>query len=213
MAQEITIAGSSGAGAVKWGVAGRPLGGADESGDHHVVAEHSSRVLLGAVDGLGHGPEAALAARTAVEVLIHHVDQPILALMSLCHESLRKTRGAALSIASLDIAGGNLEWIGIGNVEGVLVRSGLGWQRAKEFLLPRGGVIGGRMPPLRTATLPVYSGDTLIFATDGIGNGFAAADPAGRPVDEFADEILRDYGRDVDDALVLVARYAPARPG
>src|SRR5690242_3053400 len=124
MVEEMSVAASSKAGPVEWGVAGRALTGEGESGDRHVVAEHSSGVLIGVVDGLGHGPEAAEAALTAVEVLVHHVGQPIVTLVSLCHESLRKTRGAALSIASIDIAG-DLEWIGVGNVEGVLVRSRL----------------------------------------------------------------------------------------
>jgi negative regulator of sigma-B (phosphoserine phosphatase) len=212
MAQEMTDAGLFRAGSVEWAVAGHALGGADESGDCHVVAEHPSGVLLGVADGLGHGPEAAVAGRAAVEALMRHVDQSVIVLMSLCHESLRKTRGAALSIASLNIAAGSLEWVGVGNVEGILVRSASSRRMSKESLLLRGGVVGDRMPKLRATTLPIYPGDTLIFATDGIGDGFATADPAGRPVDEFAREILRDYGKDIDDALVLVARYAPSSP-
>jgi negative regulator of sigma-B (phosphoserine phosphatase) len=208
MVEEMSVAAPSKAGPIEWAVAGRAIKGEDESGDLHIVAEHSSGVLVGVLDGLGHGPEAAEAARTAAEVLVHHVGQPIIALVSLCHESLRKTRGAALSIASIDIAG-SLEWVGVGNVEGVLVRSALGQRNARESLLLRGGVIGDRLPVLRPATLPVYPGDTLMFATDGIATRFVTANPIGRPLGEFAHEILYNHGKDIDDALVLVARYAP----
>ncbi len=54
---------------IEWGVAAQPLEGEAESGDLHVVQRFPKGVLVAAVDGLGHGPEAAAAARSAVATL------------------------------------------------------------------------------------------------------------------------------------------------
>ena len=47
---------------LEWGVATRALEGQSESGDMAVVVPFDHGVLAAAVDGLGHGPEAARAA-------------------------------------------------------------------------------------------------------------------------------------------------------
>ncbi|HMH83340.1 MAG TPA: hypothetical protein VK531_10750, partial [Gemmatimonadales bacterium] len=53
----------------------------------------------------------------------------------------------------------------------------------------------------------VAAGDTLIFATDGIKEGFAEQLPADATPQQQADHILTRHGKGTDDALVLVARY------
>ncbi|MDB5397064.1 MAG: rsbX [Rhodospirillales bacterium] len=212
MAPTVTSAPSSGPGArIDWGVAGCALGGAEVSGDLHMVVAHASGMLVGVADGLGHGAEAAVAAQAAARIFASHPGLPVDQLMVLCHEALRRTRGAVLSIASFDITAGSVEWVGVGNVEGILIRGEAG-PRARESLLLRGGVVGSRIPPLRAVTLRVDAGDTLIFATDGIGRQFVTTLPDDRSPQDLADDILRDHGKDTDDALVLVVRYRGAPP-
>src|SRR2546425_2738461 len=50
---------------VDWGVASQTLAGEVESGDKHVVKIFPHGALLAAIDGLGHGEEAAAAANMA----------------------------------------------------------------------------------------------------------------------------------------------------
>src|SRR2546428_3284421 len=50
---------------VEWGVASQTLAGEVESGDKHVVKIFPHGALLAAIDGLGHGEEAAAAANMA----------------------------------------------------------------------------------------------------------------------------------------------------
>jgi C4-dicarboxylate-specific signal transduction histidine kinase len=53
---------------VEWAVAGHALGGRaelKETGDLHVIAPHADGALVAVIDGLGHGTEAAVAAKTA----------------------------------------------------------------------------------------------------------------------------------------------------
>lgn len=195
--------------ALDWAIAGRPLPGESESGDACVVQPAGGRVLLAVIDGLGHGAAAAVAARLAVATLAGHAAEPLEALVRRCHQALLRTRGVVLTLASICPAEDSLTWIGVGNVEGVLLRAAP--DRARESVLLRGGVVGGQLPPLRAATLTLQAGDTLLLLTDGIRAGFTIGPCAHLAPRQIADDLLRDHARDTDDALVLVARYLGGR--
>ncbi len=197
---------------VEWGSAGVPIEGEVESGDAHVVVGFPYGVLVGLVDGLGHGPEAAAAAREAIRLLEAHAGEPVLDLVERCHEALRHTRGAVMSLASFDARVASITWIGVGNVEGILLRAPGAAAPSRESIALRGGIVGYRLPPLTAATLCVSPGDTLVMASDGIRSGFVAHLAARDDPQEMAESILARYARGSDDALVLVARYVGAAP-
>jgi hypothetical protein len=192
---------------IAWGVSSRALDGGAESGDLHVVAPSAQTVLVAAIDGIGHGPDAALAARVAAAILLEHADEPLIPLMQRCHEALRRTRGVVLSMASFDLRDSTMTWLGVGNVEGVLFRADILAYPPRDSLVLRGGVVGYQIPPLRTAERPIGAGDVLVFATDGVSADFAAYSPLGRDVQEFTDAILARCGKETDDALVFAIRY------
>jgi serine phosphatase RsbU (regulator of sigma subunit) len=197
---------------VDWGIAARPLAGETVSGDREVATAHATGALLAAIDGLGHGVEAAHAAKAAAEVLQAEAGRAPEDLIEACHQALRRTRGAAISLASFDAARGIVSWLGVGNVEAVLFRDAPAAGQERESLLLRSGVVGYRLPTLRASALSVAAGDLMILATDGIAAAFAHRRPAaGRPAD-IAAEILRRHGKTTDDALVLVARCLEVGP-
>ena len=191
---------------VEWGLAGRALAGEIESGDLHLVAPHAGGVLIAVADGLGHGPEAAVAARLAAESLAQDPGISVIALIERCHAALTHTRGVVLSLAAIDAGGTTLTWAGVGNVDGTLYRAHPANGPARESLPHRGGVVGYQLPRLRAATLAFAPGDTLVFATDGITSSFATQSLIGWHPQDAADHILSTFGKDNDDALVLVAR-------
>jgi negative regulator of sigma-B (phosphoserine phosphatase) len=178
------------------------------SGDVPLVAPFPNGVLVALIDGLGHGQEAATAAETAMQVLRDHAGAPLPRLVEHCHEALRKTRGAVLSLASFDLVVSTMTWAGIGNVEGVLLRARPGERGdlADATLLLRGGIVGSRLPSLRVETLGVGGGDLLVMTTDGIRSGYAdGIDREAAPA-AIASAILANHARAEDDACVLVAR-------
>jgi phosphoserine phosphatase RsbX len=194
-------------GAVEWGVAGSVSPGQSQSGDHHVVCSFPDGVLVAVLDGLGHGDEAAAAATKAVRVLEDSAQEPIIALVRRCHEELRPTRGAVMSVASFAISYGLMTWMGVGNVQGVLRHSGTQKFKPQETLLLRAGIVGIQLPPLAAAVLPVLPGDILIFATDGVRGDFAQGPLEANTLQEAAENILQRFGKGNDDALVLVAKF------
>jgi serine/threonine protein phosphatase PrpC len=99
-----------------------------------------------------------------------------------------------------------MTWLGVGNVQGVLVRGAAKKEDGREMLLQRAGVVGAQLPALQAAVLPVRQGDTLIFATDGIRNAFAEGLSAQENPQRAANRILEKYRTGNDDALVLAVR-------
>ncbi len=99
-----------------------------------------------------------------------------------------------------------MTWIGVGNVQGVLVRADAKRGNPQESLLLRGGVGGSKLPFLQASVLPVSQGDTIVFATDGIQSDFSAGLSAKENPQRAADRILNKFRSNNDDALVLVAR-------
>ena len=187
-----------------WGAAGAPLAGEVVSGDRAVVAPFPGGALVGLIDGLGHGHEAAEAAKVAEEVLLGAPYAPLVDLVGRAHEELRRTRGVVISVAQFDWNADLMTWLGVGNVEAMLVRCGEGRDEAVAL---RGGTVGYMLPPLVPRSLPIHAGDTLVLATDGIKHGFKAEVIGARSPQQIADEILREWSSQTDDALVIVARY------
>ncbi len=198
---------ASGYTALEYGIASRAFPGERESGDLHAVIPLARGSLVAVADGLGHGYEAALAARVAVNTLAAQSHLPLVSLVKLCHGALNRTRGVALSIASLEWGAETMTWLAIGNVAGLLLRADDGGRLQREHILMRGGVVGQRLPPLRAANLRLHRGDMLIFATDGVREGFHDGIRIDAPPQETADRILARYGKATDDALVLVGRW------
>ena len=192
---------------IEWGFVLREFSGQEESGDGYLVESHPDGVLVAVVDGLGHGPKAAEVAKVAIAALEGHADKSVDFLVKRCHRELAGTRGVVMSLASLDVRDGTMTWVGVGNVTGLLLRADSQAERARETLLPRGGVVGYRLPSLYPVVISVAPGDTLIFATDGLRSGFTEGVPLSDAPQQIAEHILEHYGRGTDDALVLVARY------
>jgi len=192
---------------IEWSVAARPLAGEATPGDLHLVKSFQDGLLLAVVDGLGHGEEAVVAAQAAVAVLQAHAEESVVFLVKSCHMVLAKTRGVVMTIASIRFSESALTWMGVGNVEGRLLRAGSSVGQASESVLLRNGVVGYQLPMLQVDVLPIGVGDLLIFATDGLQ---AAFDEGINPADStrtIADRILSRWFKGTDDALVLVARY------
>ena len=194
-------------GLIEWAVAEVARAGQTESGDRYLAMTTPDGALVAVVDGLGHGAEAANAAKMAVGSLERHAQQRVIPLVKDCHHSLFGTRGAVISVASFTARDQSMTWLGVGNVEGLLLRAQATSPR-RESLLLRGGVVGVHLPSLTAEIVPVTPGDTLILATDGVRSDFSNERlPQRDPPQKLADYILARWSTQTDDALVLVVRY------
>ncbi|HEU5263258.1 MAG TPA: hypothetical protein VFU34_01375, partial [Gaiellaceae bacterium] len=107
-------------GVIEWAVAELTRPGQTESGDRYLATATPDGALVAVVDGLGHGAEAADAAKTAVRSLERDAQQPVVSLIQDCHRRLYGSRGAVMSLAAFNPREGAMTWLGVGNVEGLL---------------------------------------------------------------------------------------------
>ena len=191
---------------IQWSIAGTPMNDEAESGDACLVQACAAGVLVAAIDGAGPGAEAASAARIAEATLRAHADESPISLVLRCHEGLRKTRGAVMTLAFCHHRDRTITWLGVGNVDAVLFHAGPTGATSDRVVL-RGGVVGYQLPALRAEVLPIRTLDVLIMATDGIEEHFADTVDIRREPRSLADGILATHRKGTDDALVVVAKY------
>jgi serine phosphatase RsbU (regulator of sigma subunit) len=184
----------------------RPHAGEAANGDGWQVDWAGDRCRVVIIDGLGHGPVAAAATQVASRVLTAHPELLPEQALRACHAALGGTRGAAMSVASIDVAAGHLTYAGVGNAEAYLLRNG-----RSERLVAYRGIVGGIFPRLRVFSYSLEPGWLLLLHTDGVRARFQVdaltehlrADPQA-----MADSILQTWGRATDDATVVVVRAA-----
>lgn len=199
-----------------WGGVNVPLGGTGESGDAWAVTADGCLSAL-IVDGLGHGPDAAVAARAAITLfgqvavigqqdLTRSPDARVTGFIGQAHQAMRGTRGGVLGMSVIDPDHGRLTYAGVGNITGRIING-----PQNQHLVSRSGALGTHLaaPPARLATYSWEPGATLVLASDGIDTRWDPASYPGllhhHPV-VVAATVHRDHTRGTDDATVLVVR-------
>ena len=185
------------------GVVCTPLTGELVCGDGWSVRQTRDRAMLLLVDGLGHGPSAAEAADRAVTTFADAPERSPVETVSMLHEALRTTRGAAIGVAEVQRTneGAFVTFCGVGNTVATIVGAS-----GTKALPSMNGTAGLTLPSAKTFTAPWSVGDTLVMHSDGIATRWRLdAYPAIRQHDPAitAAVLHRDFSRGRDDATVL----------
>ena len=199
-------------GPIEWAAKSRPRPGENVCGDRLLAVDvNGTGALIGVLDGLGHGAEAAEAANCGVEVLRNARSEPLDVLVQLCHRALSGTRGAAMTLARIDFRADTLSWVGIGNVAADLVAKHPAGVEVRSSARLAGGIVGYRIPEVLTPQeVPIRPGDLRVIASDGIVEDHLDDIDFSAPALVIADQILHSHAKDNDDALVLAARHRGA---
>ncbi|GAB4093078.1 ATP-binding SpoIIE family protein phosphatase [Flaviaesturariibacter terrae] len=141
-----------------------PKPGETACGDGFYAKESREHVKLLLGDGLGHGPEAALAAQKAIEAFRKCPDESPAAILRFIHQEVKRTRGLVATVAVFDIKKKQWSICGVGNI-------------AARFFSPSGprnhtpynGIVGLNMPnTLNDQLIPYERGQSLVLCSDGI---------------------------------------------
>ena len=191
-------------------ILGRPYGDEDVSGDDATCVRLGDDLILCVVDGLGHGElarEASARATAVVQQSVSGID--LEELLSNCHSALQGTRGAVMSVMRFERTSGLIEHVCVGDIGAQLSR-----YREADRLSCRRGIVGLAEKSYSVSTrlaelVPIRSGDVLLAYSDGLKSTLDIAGDAVLLREHpliIADHVLTTYGRESDDALVLVAR-------
>jgi len=194
--------------ALECGCVSVPLRGETACGDACSVKEFPGFALVMVVDGLGHGLPAAECAMAAQRALEESGETEPVELIYEIHAALRSTRGAAVTVARLDLELRRMRVAGVGNVAGFVYHDG-----AVRHLTTQPGIVGHEMRNVKEFTYDWAPDSLVLLYSDGISshwsldtyNGLTARDTS-----LIAGVIYRDWKRGRDDATVLVIRQKPS---
>lgn len=186
------------------------LPGEELCGDAWDIGTGERGITVCVADGLGHGPDAALASDAAVALAALRPDLAPAAMMRLAHDTLRGGRGAALAVAVVDEDTAQLTFAGVGNIAGCIYHEG-----ARRHLMSHNGIVGSNLRKVQEFVHPFAPGAMLILHSDGIATrwdvnaypGLRSRHPA-----LIAAVLYRDFVRPRDDAMVVVVRQRGGKP-
>jgi anti-sigma regulatory factor (Ser/Thr protein kinase) len=185
-----------------YGVINRPKPGQEVCGDSWAVEQLSGRSLFFLADGLGHGPDAAIASQDAVRAFRKHRMRRPKEIIEAVHAALHGTRGAAAAIAEIDIVKQEVCYAGIGNIAGTIVTPAL-----SQSMVSHNGIVGHQMRKVQEFLYPWPPNALLVLHSDGLSGRWQLEGYAGLTVRHpglIAGVLYRDFQRDNDDATVLV---------
>jgi serine/threonine protein phosphatase PrpC len=179
----------------------RPMPGEVQCGDAYAVVTGPRTTLLAVADGLGHGPEAARAARAFCVHAEQHVDRSLEGILATADAALAGTRGAAVALLRLDPRG-RFEFAGIGNIAVRAV------SRRPIHPVSVAGTLGRRHSrrPL-CESFDVDGGDLVVVHTDGISSRFELDAIRTDAAPRIAEALLSSHGKSNDDATCIVVRW------
>jgi len=181
-----------------------PKAGEESVGDGWLLCQSGDDHTILVIDGLGHGPHAARAARAATDAFAKHSTATPGALMQICHAALASTRGAAGAAARVDATKKQGTFAGIGNIA-CRVES----TDERRQLVSHSGTLGHVMRRVQEFEFGFPAGALLILHSDGLTTRWSTADYPGlmvRHAGLIAGVLYRDHERGRDDVTVVVLK-------
>jgi hypothetical protein len=154
--------------------------------------------LVGVIDALGHGPDAALSASAARRAAEESVGQPLQVVFDAVHRALPKMRGVVMSALLLERDA--VTFAGVGNVE-LFAPEGI------SRPISMAGTLGGAAYRFRSFPLKFEAGQRWALASDGIKareGGALFAKHRTSPAQQVVDLMVEQASRPHDDVAVLI---------
>jgi anti-sigma regulatory factor (Ser/Thr protein kinase) len=181
-----------------------PKSGEVVSGDAWGVECKGGYCNVLVADGLGHGSDAARAARAAVAVLTAHPESEPGDLLPRAHGALATTRGAAVAAARFKIGEGRGKFAGIGNIAARIESAS-----TRRQLASHNGIVGHSMRKVQEFPFDLPPGAVFILHSDGLSSHWTLADHPGLMAKHpaiIAGLLYRDHSRGRDDVTVVVIK-------
>lgn len=182
------------------------LKGEDLCGDSWDCRESDSGFQVLVADGLGHGAFAEEASREAVSVFRRNGQASPSECLTLMHQALFKTRGAAASTVRVNSMERRMTSSGIGNVVMRVLRD-----TGAKTLPADNGTLGGSVRKVQEMQHLWEPDSLLVLHSDGISSRWDLERYPGlirRHPGLVAGVIYRDFRHQHDDATVVVIRQS-----
>lgn len=180
----------------------RPFPGETMNGDQATVIHLGDTTLIAVADGLGHGAIAHEASSMAIRIIEQNAGIPLEQLLVILHSELRKTRGAAVSIARIHARSSRIEYLGVGNVLATLSNG------VETRFVNFNGTVGLEKTHAKVMEYPISNGMIFAMYSDGLTSDWLIdCVPKGQyNLYDCARKLLGKYARPNDDATLVLGR-------
>lgn len=174
-------------------------------GDGYQVKQTPEDIRVFFGDGLGHGPHANDAVRTAADFFFESDESNPVEMIRQMHEKVRKTRGLVGTIAILNRKQAEWNICGVGNIL-TRIYQGVSYKNYMSY----NGAIGLNIPTsLNHSVIPAERNQLLVMASDGIKTRWDISKfQSILKYDNMilAGAIYKEFNRGTDDSSVLTAK-------
>jgi len=157
-------------------------------------------------DGLGHGEFAQQASQQAIAGFRQFSSLGPAETIKAMHAPMKKTRGAVVNVATLDLVKQTLTYCGVGNIAGRI----LAQADAGKNLISYNGILGHNIPnTINNHDLPWQQNFLLVLHSDGIKSKWDISrfrDLNRQDPSVIAAVIYKYFNRGTDDVMVVVCR-------
>lgn len=179
-----------------------PKPGETECGDGFYFKQSKDQIKLFLGDGLGHGKEAALAVRTAIDAFKLCAEESPVENIRYLNNSVKRTRGLVGTLAFLNFKERTWKVAGVGNIMSRFY--GMTQQKLHN---PYNGIIGLNIPnTMKDQEIPYEPGQLLLMCSDGMRTKWDISRFPGilrYDLGVLNTALLKDYARNTDDMSIV----------
>lgn len=148
---------------MKYGICQKAKNNGIYNGDSYLVLEKEFEDLVVIADGLGSGELAFNASQKAMDIVRTYQSTPLQEIIFHCHDGLKGTRGAVMSLCHITKNQHHLSYIGIGNITLQIIKT-------DKIVRPPSmcGTIGHVLTQVKTFDICYKKGDWAAFYSDSI---------------------------------------------
>jgi serine phosphatase RsbU (regulator of sigma subunit) len=182
-----------------------PKPGELECGDGFYFSTGKDYIKIFLGDGLGHGPQAAMAVTEAGKAFLRCSETDPADIIRYLNSEVKKTRGLVGTVAVFDLYNKKWKICGVGNISTKIMSPGNG-----KNLLAYNGIIGLNLPrTLNSQEIDYEKGQYIIMCSDGIKSKWDTVKYAA--IQRYDASILsaslfKDFARNTDDMSVAVCK-------
>jgi anti-sigma regulatory factor (Ser/Thr protein kinase) len=185
------------------GVATRPRHQGAANGDAFLIRKCDGGLLVGVIDGLGHGEPAQKAALAAQSYVQSHYEMPLDQLFHGCSRACRGTRGVVMALARFESPTA-VTLANLGNIE---MRT---WTGADRFEIEvQRGFLGAQEDHVQVQCRRWDPNWMLVLHSDGLRAQWQWSDYPGlerEPTQWVANRLLSALAKEDDDATILAVK-------
>lgn len=183
------------------GFVNRCAQGEHVSGDAYTIDEQTGTLLVSVIDGLGHGPNAAVAAGAFPDVVAANMQLTLSDMMAAANQQLSHTRGAAAALLRIDSSEERIDFVGVGNIH----LHTLSPEPINPVCAP--GIVGHRLRKILPFGFRMPEWGLFAMCSDGISSRIEFDRFGSFGAQDIADALLEEHGKYYDDATCVVVKY------